>query len=341
MPHTVDRNGNFQVFLATRSVFPWGLAEGRKVVSSPSFGIIYSRLHEIIAPAEFARRVETLGYDSVWATEGLVNQAPALDPIITMAELAHGSERIDVGSCVILSPLRNPAVLAKEIATLDFLSAGRIVLGLAVGGSSLSNPADYSVTGIDPRERAARCDEGIEIMKKLWTGERISHRGKFYRFDDIYMHPRPVQKPHPRIWVGGNADGAVRRAGRFGDGFVPIGEGAESYKKLWAKLCESAHMADRDPSGITPAVHLFYSMAENRRSAHAIVEKTLTERYGFKVTIEDDRRFLLGNADDCAEAIESYLAVGVTQFVINTVRPLAEVCTDVERFAELVLPHFR
>lgn len=310
-------------------------------MSSPKFGVIYSRLHEVMAPARFATSVEQLGYDSVWTTEGLVNQLPALDPVIMMAELVHGSKKIAVGSCLILSPLRNPAVLAKEIATLDFLSQGRIVLGIGVGGSSMSNPADYQVSGIDPRERGARCDEGIEVMRKLWTGEPVAHHGRFYNFDDITMYPSPVQRPHPPIWVGGNAEGVIKRAGRLADGFVPIGEGPQSYKTMWQRLGGYAAAAGRDSDRMTRAVHLFYCMAESRGQAHALVEQTLTERYGFAVKLEDDARFPFGNAGDCAKVIESYLAAGVQHFVINTVRPLAEVHRDIEQFAKLVLPRFR
>jgi probable F420-dependent oxidoreductase len=307
----------------------------------PEFGVIYSRLHEVVAPASFARKAEALGYDAVWVTEGLASQLAALDPILVMAELARATRRLRVGSCVILSPLRNPAVLAKQVATLDFLSEGRITLGVAVGGSALSNPADYSVSGVDQRERGARCDEGIVVMKKLWTGERVSHHGRFFSFDDVYMHPRPVQSPHPPLWIGGNAEGAVRRAARFGDGFVPVGQGETAYSELRRRLAAHAAEAGRDPAAIAPAVHLYYCMAASRPEACALVERTLTARYGFAVSIEDDGRYLLGDADDCAKVIESYLAAGVAHFVVNTVRPLDEVERDIARFATEVMPRFR
>ena len=307
---------------------------------TPRFGIVYSRLHNVILPTDFAGEVEALGYDAVWATEGLVNQLPALDPLLVMAELARGAKRLKVGSSVILSPLRNAATLAKEVATLDFLSNGRIVLGVGVGGSDLSNPADYAVSGIDTAERGARCDEGIEVMKKLWTGKTVSHHGRFYNFDDIYMLPKPVQSPHPPIWIGGNAPGVLRRAGRLGDGFVPVGEGASAYQRLWDRVRSHAEQAGRDGSEITAAVHLYFCMANSRANAKALVERTLAERYGFDVALEDDQRFLLGNADDCSEVVERYLAAGVEEFVINTVRPLSEVTSDIEKFATLVMPKF-
>ena len=125
----------------------------------PRFGVIYSRLHPVMAPADFGRRAEDAGYDSIWVTEGLANQRAALDPVVAMTAIAAGTTDITVGSCVILLPLRTPAIFAKEIASLDVLANGRIVLGVGVGASALSNPADFRAVGIDPGHRGALCDE--------------------------------------------------------------------------------------------------------------------------------------------------------------------------------------
>jgi len=308
-------------------------------VSSPRFGVIYSRLHDVIAPASFARAAESIGYDSVWATEGLVNQEAALDPVIVMAELARGSERLSVGSCVIISPLRNPAILAKQIASLDVLSAGRIVVGVGVGGSSLSNPADYRVSGVDPSERGARCSEGIEIMTKLWSGGRASHAGRFYRFEDIEMRPAPARKPP--VWAGGNADGVLKRAARLCDGFVPIGPGAREYARLWERLCAYAEEGHRDRGAVTRAVHLYYCLGASRDEARTNAERTLAGRYGIEVELPRDERFLFGTLDDCLRTIESYVEAGVEHFVVNTVRPLPEVVGHIERLGRAIAGRFR
>jgi probable F420-dependent oxidoreductase len=310
-------------------------------MARPRFGVIYSRLHPFIAPAEFARKAEALGYDSVWATEGLVNELPALDPVVAIAGFALGTTRVAVGSCVLLSPLRSPIILAKQIASLDVLSGGRVVFGIGVGGSTLSNPDAYRALGIAVHERGARCDEGIEIMRKLWSGQRVSHTGRFYRFDDIAMEPVPLQRPHPPIWAGGAADGVLRRTARSCDGFVPIGSGAENYRRHWERIGAFAGEFGRDSAAITRAVHLYYCMARNRPEGHAVAERTLTERYGYRVSLPDDDRFPFGNADDCLETIAAYRAAGVEHFVLNPVRPLGEVVVEVERFAESLLPEIR
>ena len=296
---------------------------------------------KVTAPARFAQQAEDLGYDSLWATEGLANQMAALDPVVTMAVFAEATSRITVGSSVILAPLRNPAILAKEIASLDVLSGGRIVLGVGVGGSSLSQPADFRVSGVDPAERGARCSEGIEVMRKLWTGERVSHAGRIYRFDDIQMAPVPVQKPHPPIWAGGSADGVLERTARLCDGFVPLSPSPAEYARMWDRVCAYAEGYGRDPSAITPAVHLYACFAETREAARAIAERTLMERYGFAVNLPEGDHCAFGNTDDCLRTIEAHREAGVEHVILNTVRPLAEVVADVELFATEVLPRLR
>ena len=307
----------------------------------PAIGIIYSRLHPVITPAAFAVRIEALGFDAVWVTEGVANQMAALDPIVVMAAMAGATARIPVGSCVILSPLRNPAILAKEIASLDVLSGGRIVFGLGVGGTTLSQPADYRVTGIDPAERGARCTEGIEIMRKLWTGRRVSHRGRFHSFEDIVMEPVPVQRPGPPIWAGGSAAGVLRRAGALCDGFVPIGTGPADYARLSARVSEHAEAAGREPATITRAVHLYMALDESRAAARAVAERTLGARYGFTVTLSGEHRGVFGLPAECAATIAAYREVGATDFVLNPVSPIEEVVGQVERFAAEVLPRLR
>ena len=306
----------------------------------PRFGVIYSRLHPVISPSRFAGDVEQMGYHSVWTTEGLANQKAALDPIVTMGALVHGSENIRVGSAVVLLPLRNPAILAKEVASLDVLSGGRITLGVGVGGSSLSNPADFRACGVDPRERGARCDEALDVMAALWRGEPVSHHGRFWSFDDISLEPAPLQQPHPPIWAGGNVEGVLRRAGRVCDGFVPMAMGADEYQRLWARVRDHAEASQRDPTPITRALHIHCGMGQDRPSATRMVEQVLTERYGIPVSLPHPDQSLAGDADDCCRTIDRYLEAGVEYFVINTTREIAAVPGAVEQFATEVMSRY-
>ena len=310
-------------------------------MGAPKFGVIYSRLHPIIAPDEFGRQAEAAGYDSLWVTEGLANQKAALDPVVTMMCIAQGTTRATVGSSVILLPLRTPAIFAKEIASLDVLSRGRVVLGVGVGASSLSNPADFRAGGVDPSERGARCDEILDAMINLWRGEPTTHRGRFFDFDDIVLLPTPVQTPHPPLWMGGDAPGVVRRTARVGNGFIPMTTGAARYRELWEQVARTAETMKRDPASITRALHVYCCMGDHRDQAHATVERTLSERYGFPVSLKDDGGLLTGSAEDCERVVESYIDAGVEHFVLNIARPLIEVPENMMRFAAEVLPKFR
>lgn len=309
-------------------------------MTAPKFGVIYSRLHPLIDPGEFAARVEELKFSSVWVTEGLANQKAALDPMVTMAAFAARTKTITIGSCVIIAPLRTPALLAKTAASLDILSKGRLILGIGVGGSSLSNSADFAACGIDPAERGARCDEMLELIKAFWSGEPVRYDGRYYQVDGVRINPTPVQQPYPPLWAGGEADGVLRRTARQCTGFVPMGKGPQHYQQLWDRVRTYADEYGTDWSTIQRAVHLYYCSGPDQASAHAQVERTLSDRYGFEVSLPDDGSFLAGTPSDCLQTIERYRLAGVEHFVVNTARPIEEVTQDIEQFATNILPHF-
>ena len=307
----------------------------------PKFGVIYSRLHPVVPIPEFAKTIENSGYDSLWVTEGLVNEMPALDIMLALGAFVQHTRQLTVGTCVVLAPLRNPAILAKETATRDFLSGGRVVLGVGVGGSSNSRSDAFDVCGVDPRQRGAITDEMLEIMSKLWTARPVSHQGRFHSFKDIEMGPAPVQKPHPPLWAGGEAEGVLRRAARWCQGFVPSNPGVEEYGRLWGRIEGYADKYGTDTSKITRAVHLYFAMGESRERARDTVQATLAKRYGFEPNLPDPRAILVGTSGDCAQTIEDHMKIGVTHFILNCARPLSEVKDDYERFAETVIPRFR
>ena len=203
----------------------------------PKFGVIYSRLHPVVPIPEFAhddRRLRlrlSVGHRG----PGQRDARPGHHAGPGRIRAAH-PDGFTVGTCVVIAPLRNPAILAKETATLDFLSGGRVVLGVGVGGSSNSRSDAFDVCGVDPRQRGAITDEMLEVMTKLWTARPVSHQGRFHSFENIEMGPAPVQKPHPPLWAGGEAEGVLRRAARWCQGFVPSNPGVEEYKRLWGRI---------------------------------------------------------------------------------------------------------
>jgi probable F420-dependent oxidoreductase len=196
---------------------------------APTIGLFAINSHACADPdtsARVARLAESLGYDSLWAGEHVVvpsprvdpspmdPEEPILDPLVALAHLAAQTERIRLGTGVIILPQRNPVVLAKQLATLDVLSAGRLILGIGVGYLE----PELAAIGVPMEARGARADEYLAAMRSLWQDDAPAARGRFVEFDGVDAHPRPVQRPLPVV-VGGHSEAAFRRAARDADGW--------------------------------------------------------------------------------------------------------------------------
>jgi probable F420-dependent oxidoreductase len=174
--------------------------------------------------ARVATRAEALGYDSLWTFQRLLSAVqPARetyrsvqDPVVTLAFLAGLTSRVRLGVAVLNMPFFAPAVIAKQLATLDIVSGGRLEVGLGIGWSA----EEYEAVGVPMRDRGRRADEYLGALRALWTQSVVRHEGEFYRVPPSLMEPKPVQRPYPPILLGGAADAALRRAGRLADGWV-------------------------------------------------------------------------------------------------------------------------
>jgi len=181
----------------------------------------------------FLRRAEELPFVAAWSIEQVIGTAPVLESVTTLAYAAGITKRLRLGIAVLLITERNPISLAKSLSSLDLLSNGRLMVGVGLGASTRHYPA----YGLVPEGRVARFRENLEIMKRLWTEDRVTLKGRFSQLDNIPMEPKPVQKPHPPIWFGGHAEAALRRAVELGDGYIgagstPVQEFLEDIKKL-------------------------------------------------------------------------------------------------------------
>jgi alkanesulfonate monooxygenase SsuD/methylene tetrahydromethanopterin reductase-like flavin-dependent oxidoreductase (luciferase family) len=198
---------------------------------------------------EQIRRAEALGWDDVWLSEhhGIEDgYTPSMLPLA--CAIAARTERIRIGTSVLLLPLHDPLRVAEDAATVDVMSNGRLELGVAVG----YRPGEFTGFGIPSRERAARMDEAVPILRRLLDGERLTTSGRFYRYTDAAVFPRPVQR-RPRLWMGGFSPPAVKRAARLGDAFIatgPVVPLIELYRSELARLGKDPD-AHEVASGIT------------------------------------------------------------------------------------------
>jgi len=203
-----------------------------------------------------AQRAEQLGYHSLWTFQRLLSPVDGhwgqtyrsvQDPIVTLAYLAGHTEQIRLGVAVLNLPYVAPVLLAKQLATLDIVSRGRLDAGLGIGWSD----EEYTAVGVSKQHRGRRADEFISLLKKLWTQDVVEHEGEFYRVPPSRVEPKPVQRPHPPILLGGTAPAALRRAGRACDGWVSSSRAdLTTIGESVAVIKAAAAEAGRDPESL-------------------------------------------------------------------------------------------
>jgi probable F420-dependent oxidoreductase len=168
---------------------------------------------------QFLQRAEELPLVAAWCIEQVIGTAPVLESVTTLAYAAAVTKRLRLGIAVLLIAQRNAIDLAKALSSLDVLSNGRLIVGVGLGQSTRFYPA----YGLAPEARVARFRENLDIMKRLWTEDKVTLHGRFSKLESIPMEPKPVQKPHPPIWFGGHAEAALRRAVELGDAYIGAG----------------------------------------------------------------------------------------------------------------------
>ena len=259
-----------------------------------------------------AELAEEVGYDSLWAGDHISFHNPILDVTVALACFAARTERITIGAAVVLLPLRHPSLVAREFASLDYLSGGRTVLGVGVGGEGSK---DFEAVGADPRERGARTDESMRALRVLFAGPEASFSGRFYAFDGITIEPQPVQPGGPPLWVGGGSEAARRRAGRLGDGWMPIWVSPERFAEGLAEVRRHAEEAGRDPGAIAAAVMCPALVGEGSRERLAA---HLEQRYSMEVKPHlVDRYCIAGSDEECAARVRDYAAAGAEHVIFN------------------------
>ncbi|MGH3261783.1 MAG: LLM class flavin-dependent oxidoreductase, partial [Trebonia sp.] len=166
---------------------------------------------------ELFQEIERRGFDSIWTGEHIVFHRPILDAISVIAGLAAVTERVEIGPAAIMVPLRHPTLLAKELAAIDIMSNGRLIVTAGVGGDY---PKEFEACGVPFARRGRRTTEMIEVMRKYWTEDRFSYHGQAIDLDNVWMEPKPVSPGGPRIWMAGRSSAAFERAARLGDGYM-------------------------------------------------------------------------------------------------------------------------
>jgi probable F420-dependent oxidoreductase len=284
-----------------------------------------------IAFRNYFAGVEQLPYDGAWAHESVLSSTPQLSPIETMTYAAACTQRLRLGCAVFVSTVHSPVHLARSMATLDQLSGGRVDVGIGTGGGQ----QQFAAFGIGAERYAARFAESLAVMKALWTQQRVSFAGEFWQLTDAAMEPKPVQRPHPPVWIGAVAEGALRRAARLGDGFFGSGGStidrfAEQVIVVRAALAE----AGRDPASYPIAKRLYIAVDDNAGRARDRMSAAMAHMYGRPVA-SIDAAAIAGTPADCAEAVARTAAAGADLILFTTRYDHGE---QAARLAEEVIP---
>ncbi|HVN64357.1 MAG TPA: LLM class flavin-dependent oxidoreductase [Candidatus Binataceae bacterium] len=279
------------------------------------------------------------GYEAIWTGDHVAFTVPISDPLTQLTYLSALNPKLTYGTCVYLLPLRHPVPVAKMVATADrLMGAGHFIFGVGVGGEF---PREYEACGVPIRERGGRATEAIGVLKQLWTGQRVEHRGKYFSFSEIAMQPAPATPGGPPVWVGGRKEAALKRAARCGDGWMPYVITPQRYGEGLDFIAREAERAGRRFERFGTGLLLFCALGPTYEEAHKAATEHLSLRYGMDFSEPARRYCALGRPADVAEKISELIRAGVRDFAIDCVCRFHERDAQMEQFAREVIPLVR
>jgi probable F420-dependent oxidoreductase len=288
-----------------------------------------SAMHAYLAAAE------ELGFESAWTGEQVLGTLPMLSPLETLTYAAACTARIRLGCAMFVSSLHNPVHLAKAIASLDQLSRGRVEVGLVTGGPRRM----FSAFDVDPGSYVARFNEGLRVMKHLWTQPRVNFDGRFWQLRDAAMEPKPFQKPHPPIWFGASHANSLRRAVRLAGGFIGAGSSTTAQFADHATIVrEQLQHQQRAPDSFTIAKRVYIGVDDSAVTARARIADALERTYRYFGLTNVASFAVAGTPDDCIAGLRDIAAAGARMILLN---PLFDELQQMQRLATEVMPGLR
>lgn len=268
--------------------------------------------------------LERLGFDSLWLSERIGHPGP--DPLVGLSFAAGRTEKLKLGSSVMVLPGRSPAAVAKAWASLDRLSRGRALPAFGLG---LRDPREQQAFGVERRERAQRFDEALALVRRFWSEERVEHEGEWYRYDGVAVEPKPIQDP-PDVWLGGRSEAELARVGRMADGWLPSFTTPDDAARGWKLVTETAGEHDREIDDDHFGVLVPY--------VHQELPEELRELFSARFPDADPSEIFPVGHHAARALLEQFVAVGASKFVLVPAEPPDDWTAELESLAEAVLP---
>lgn len=292
------------------------------------FGLVNYPFETAAGFFRWVELLESAGVDSVWQSDRLISSDNYLESLSALASLAGCTEKIKFGMNAIVAPLRDPLVLAKQCATIDFLSNGRLLPMFGVG---YPKAAEWGATGRSSDHRGSRANEMFTLMARLWSEESVTFDGKFYQYKEATIAPRPLQQPLP-LWIGGSSDAAIKRTARLGTGWIggiaSPADVARTITGIKEKSVEYGRHIDDDHYGASLAFRV------GTADDDAVVNSPFVQRTGIGEKMDLNPLFAIGTSADIIARLREYIAAGASKFVLF---PIASGESDTERQTRYII----
>ena len=276
--------------------------------------LLYDEAPDVVS--RYAVRAEELGFARLWSLDSVPGSAtsrvPLLEGLHVLTTAAGVTRAIGLGIAVIVLPARNAVVLARELATIDRLSGGRLVVGVGVGRKE---PTAAGL-GLPTGHRARRLGEGVEVLRALWADGRAAYDGEFYRFAGVTLEPKPVQRPGPPVWFGAGSPPALRRAARLGDGWLGAGSSpAAAFPEQMRILVDALRETGRDPDAFPIGKRVYTAVEDTEQRARERLTPILDGMYDAPGLTE--RVAVCGPPEACAEQVRDLAAAGARELLLH------------------------
>jgi alkanesulfonate monooxygenase SsuD/methylene tetrahydromethanopterin reductase-like flavin-dependent oxidoreductase (luciferase family) len=258
-------------------------------------------------------QLEALGADSLWVGGHIASTNPSPEALVWLARLVEQTERVAIGTATLLLPLYPPGIVAKQIADLDRAAAGRLRLGVGVGGEYLS---DFGAAEVPIDERGSRMDEAIDLLRQFWTAEPVTHHGWHHTFENIRIHPAPQQPSGPPIIISGRKPVAMRRAARVGDGWMPYLYSPERYARSVATIRAEAEHHGRDLTNFGWYAYVFVSMDDDAAAATTAARDFFGNTYRDNFEAFLDRVACVGTPEQVIERLRGFVQAGARHLIL-------------------------
>jgi probable F420-dependent oxidoreductase len=278
--------------------------------------------------------LERSDVDSIWLSDRLSSPAPVPEVMTTLAAIAARTTRLKFGPSVVVLPYRTPVVAAKEMATVDWLSQGRLFPAVGVG---VELPREFDASGVPFAERGRRTDEAIRVMRLLWTQDEVTFQGDFYKLDRVSIFPKPWQTPPP-IWIGGKSEAAMRRTARLGDGWIPSFITPDEMRAGVQKVHDLAGAAGRQVPEDHFGTLINYAIADSEATALALAQPYVPRGRVDEAIMRQCTAF--GPAGRLIEKVEEYVKAGASKFILRPLCPPDRMLEQLALVGEQVCPEF-